>query len=327
MSAQRKILVTGAAGFIGAHVCQALLREGSYVIGVDNVNNYYCPNLKRDRLKALVEGRNFTFYSVDVSDHKALGALSERREVTHVIHLAAQAGVRHSIDNPMAYGVSNLMGHLSILEFCRHAPALERLVYGSSSSVYGLTRKTPYQELTRVDKPVSLYAATKASAELLSSSYAALYGFPQVGLRFFTVYGPWGRPDMAYWLFTEAILQGRPINIFNGGAMRRDFTYIDDIVAGVLATTFQPLPRDRPAHTVYNIGNNKPVELMTMIRLLEEALGRKAQKNMMPMQLGDVVETCADITKIKQDFGFEPSTSLENGLPRFVDWYREYIKA
>lgn len=320
------ILVTGAAGFIGAAVSQALLAQGHAVLGVDNLNPYYDRGLKEARLERLRGTPGFTFAALDIADHEALVAAAPMGELTHIVHLAAQAGVRYSLENPFAYGASNLMGHLSLLELARHAPRLERMVYASSSSVYGMNHTPPYRESEPVDQPVSLYAATKASNELMAQSYAHLYRLPLIGLRFFTVYGEWGRPDMAYWLFTKAMLQGEPIRVFNQGRMRRDFTYIDDIVSGVLATVLQPSRFEAGAapHRVYNIGNNRPVELMEMIAILEDALGVTAIKDFCEMQPGDVVETCADLTRIETDYGFAPSTPLEVGLPRFVEWYRDY---
>ena len=316
------VVVTGAAGFIGMHVCEELLASGARVIGIDSLNSYYPVALKRARL-ARLEGRpGFSFHAVDIADHEALKAVVGGERVEVVIHLAAQAGVRHSIDRPFDYAAANLTGHLSVLELCRGMPAPPLLVYASSSSVYGGGSKVPFSETDPVDRPMSLYAATKRADELMSSAYASLYGLPQIGLRFFTVYGPWGRPDMAYWLFAEKILDGEPIRVFNHGKLQRDFTYIDDIVKGVVAiASGEPkLDAERP-HRVYNIGNNRPVELLRFIALLEETLGRSAVKVMEPMQPGDVLETCADIAAIEADYGFHPETSLEDGLPRFVDWF------
>jgi UDP-glucuronate 4-epimerase len=320
------VLVSGVAGFIGSHVAGRLLEAGHTVIGIDNLNAYYDPKLKQARLARLVSKNGFSFHSVDIADHSAVMDLPERKDLTQIIHLAAQAGVRHSIDNPFAYAASNLTGHLSMLELARHAPQLQRMVYASSSSVYGMGHTPPYRETERVDCPVSLYAATKASNEVMSQAYSHLYGLSLIGLRFFTVYGAWGRPDMAYWLFTEALLSGQPIKVFNHGRMRRDFTYIDDIVSGVMATTFRPFEFEagRPRHAIYNIGNNRPVELMEMIGILERATGHEATLQMMGMQPGDVVETCADLTAISRDFGFAPATALEEGLAYFVDWYRSW---
>jgi UDP-glucuronate 4-epimerase len=320
----RHVLLTGAAGFIGFHVANALLDKGLRVTGVDNLNDYYPVTLKEDRLAALEARKGFAFRRVDIADHAALMATDGAATADTVIHLAAQAGVRYSIDNPFAYAQSNLVGHLSILELVRHHPRRPRLVYASSSSVYGDSSTPPYLEQDRVDHPVSLYAATKRSNELLSESYSRLYSLDQVGLRFFTVYGPWGRPDMAYWSFTRDIIEGRPIRVFNNGKLERDFTYIDDIVAGVIATALQPPATAQPLHRVYNIGNNRPVELGRFISLIEKAVGREATKEMLPMQPGDVRATCANIEALHRDYGFTPSTRLEDGIPRFVTWYRDY---
>jgi len=319
-------LVTGTAGFIGFHTSRRLLERGDHVVGIDNVNDYYSPRLKRDRLAILDANSNFDFHEIDIADYANLQEAIGRTPVERVIHLAAQAGVRYSIDHPDAYVRSNLVGHLNILEYCRHSDRIDHLVYASSSSVYGGNTKLPFSESDRVDQPISLYAATKKADELMSQVYSHLYELSAVGLRFFTVYGPWGRPDMAMWLFTEAILSGKPINIFNNGDMRRDFTYIDDIVTGVIATAdSKPPPSDGTSgHRVYNIGNNQPEELMHMISVLEKVLGRKARKNLLPMQPGDVEATYADIEAINRDYGFKPTTSIEDGIPRFVSWYREY---
>lgn len=318
------VLLTGAAGFIGFHVATALLDAGIAVTGVDNLNDYYPVTLKTDRLARLTDRSGFRFHHLDIADHAALKAAEGAMQADAVIHLAAQAGVRYSIDNPFAYAQSNLVGHLSVLELVRHSPAKPRLVYASSSSVYGDTATAPYSEAARVDHPVSLYAATKRSNELTSESYSKLYGLDQVGLRFFTVYGPWGRPDMAYWTFTRDIIEGRPIRVFNNGQLERDFTWIDDIVAGVVATAMRAPATPQPLHRVYNIGNNRPVELGRFISVIEEAVGRKAEKIMEPMQPGDVRATCANIDALKRDYGFSPSTRLEDGIPRFVRWYRDY---
>lgn len=320
------ILVTGAAGFIGMHVCRALMARGEQVVGVDNLNAYYSVSLKRDRLATLQQDPAFRFIEVDISDRKGFPAALRGEPVTRVVHLAAQAGVRYSIENPFAYLDSNLVGHLVILEYCRNLSGLQHLVYASSSSVYGGNETLPFSESDPVDRPVSLYAATKKSDELMSYTYAHLYRVPQTGLRFFTVYGPWGRPDMAAWLFTEAILAGKPIRVFNHGEMKRDFTYVDDIVAGVLACLDSPPADtgDTPPHRVYNIGNHRPEKLMHMIDVLEAAVGRKAERQLEPIQPGDVPATYADITAIQRDHGFAPTTSIEDGLPRFVAWYKSY---
>ncbi|TNC72232.1 NAD-dependent epimerase/dehydratase family protein [Rubellimicrobium roseum] len=318
-------LVTGAAGFIGFHVAKALLARGERVLGIDSLDAYYDPRLKHDRLAALAHP-GFAFAQVDIADAGALGAALEGQGLRRIIHLAAQAGVRHSIENPQAYVASNLVGHLNMLEVARRAERLEGMVYASSSSVYGGQSKLPFTEGDPVDQPVSLYAATKKADELMSHAYAHLYGIPLTGLRFFTVYGPWGRPDMAVWAFTEAILQGRPIPVFNRGAMSRDFTYVDDIVAGVLAVSDSPPPAgtgDAP-HRIYNLGNNRAEPLLRLIDVLEEALGRKAERELLPMQPGDVPATYADISAIRRDHGFEPTTPIEVGLRRWVEWYRGY---
>ena len=317
-----KVLVTGAAGFIGFHSAVRLHEQGCEVVGIDNLNSYYDPALKHARLAAL--GERIRFIEGDFADPEAFERIAKAEAPEVVLHLGAQAGVRHSIDAPFAYAHSNLTGHLSVLEACRRNPNLQRLVYASSSSVYGGNTKTPFSEYDRVDDPVSLYAATKRCDELMSAAYANLYGFEQMGLRFLTVYGPWGRPDMAYWSFTRDILDGRPIRVFNEGRMRRDFTYIDDIVTGVTAACLQTPSGERPKHRVYNIGNNAPVPLLDFIRELEGAIGRKAELKFEPMQPGDVVETYADISRISADYGFRPSTPLAAGLPPFVDWFRNY---
>ena len=324
------ILVTGAAGFIGMHVCAALLARGEQVVGIDNMNAYYDPALKKARLDTLA-CTAFSFKKCDFSNASDLAAATKDTAIKAVVHLGAQAGVRYSIENPNAYIQSNLVGHANVLELCRNADALEHLVYASSSSVYGGNKKLPFSTDDPVDTPVSLYAATKRADELLSQSYAHLYGLPQTGLRFFTVYGPWGRPDMALWLFTEAILAGRPIRVFNHGEMARDFTYIDDIVAGIIAVLGGP-PKtglinafgNSAPHKIYNIGNNKPEPLMHMIDVLENALRKKTERQMEPMQPGDVKETYADTAALEADFGFKASTSIEVGIPKFVDWYRKF---
>ncbi|MDP6564410.1 MAG: GDP-mannose 4,6-dehydratase [Alphaproteobacteria bacterium] len=320
------ILLTGVAGFIGYHVAQRLLARGERVVGVDNLNPFYSPALKEARLKRLMEHANFTFHQLNIADRTGLEAAIGGIRFDSVIHLAAQAGVRYSLENPFAYVEANLVGHMVILEFCRQQKDLRHLVYASSSSVYGGNRKLPFAESDRVDHPVSLYAATKKSDELLSQTYAHLYRIPQTGLRFFTVYGPWGRPDMALWLFTEAILAGRPIRVFNHGDMQRDFTYVDDIVSGVLAAlNAPPAAADGEApHRIYNLGNNQPEELLRLIELLEETLGRKAERKLEPMQPGDVKSTYADLSAIERDLGYRPTTPIEEGVPRFVEWYRDY---
>jgi len=321
------ILVTGAAGFIGYHVSEALLSRGEEVVGVDNVNDYYDVNLKKARLEKLQKHKGFRFHQVDISDLAAMkevvaGAGNLRR----VVHLAAQAGVRYSIENPFAYVQANLVGHMSILEICRNQPNFEHLVYASSSSVYGGNTKLPFSVDDRTDTPVSLYAATKKADELMSHCYAHLYGFPQTGLRFFTVYGPWGRPDMAMYIFCKAISEGRAIPVFNNGDMKRDFTFIDDIVAGVVASLDNPpvsVDEQAPCR-LYNIGNHRSEPLMRMIGLIEDALGKKAQIDFQPMQPGDVRESFADIDAISADLGYEPTTPIDVGIPRFVDWFKAY---
>ena len=327
------ILVTGAAGFIGHHVAARLLARGEQVLGIDNVNDYYSVALKRDRIaeQRLRHDNGFSFVEVDFADKAALDAALEGREFDRIVHLGAQAGVRYSIENPHAYVQSNLVGHLNLLEVAR-ARGSSHLVYASSSSVYGGNDSLPFRVEDRVDHPLSLYAATKKADELISETYAHLYRLPQTGLRFFTVYGPWGRPDMAMWLFTRAILAGEPIDVFGEGNMRRDFTYIDDIVSGVVACVDNPPPDDgeekaggsRSPHRLYNIGNNRSEELTRMIALIEQACGREAKKRLLPMQPGDVRDTYADISAIQRDLGFEPTTSIDEGVPRFVEWYRKY---
>ncbi len=319
------ILVTGAAGFIGSYVARALLERGASVIGIDNLNDYYPPSLKKARLARLSGEKGFSFHELDIADHDGLKALPGALDADRVVHFAAQAGVRYSLQNPFAYARSNLVGHLSVLELVRAAPKKPRLVYASSSSVYGANTKVPFAESDPVTQPVSLYAATKRADELMSETYARLYGAEQVGLRFFTVYGPWGRPDMAYWSFADNILSGKPIRVFNNGDLSRDFTWIDDIVEGVVATVEKPMKKagDVP-HRLYNIGNNKPAKLMRFIEILEEACGAKAIKEMAPMQPGDVHATYADIDAIAADYGFAPTTSLETGIPIFVEWFKKY---
>ncbi len=318
------VLVTGAAGFIGHAVSQQLVARGESVIGIDNLNDYYDPKLKAARLENLQKLTGFQFAELDVSDAEGVRKLVQDNGVKRIIHLAAQAGVRYSIDNPFAYQKSNLEGHLSLLEASRHAPDFEHLVYASSSSVYGdkpMGGEGFVEEEPAVD-PVSLYAATKRSCELMSASYAKLYGFPQTGLRFFTVYGPWGRPDMAYFGFTKKILAGEPIEVYGEGKMARDFTYIDDIVDGILGSLDNPPASGE--HRVLNIGDSRPVGLMDMIEALEQALGMKAEKIMRPMQPGDVTATYADVSKLHALTGYEPEVMLEDGLKRFVGWYRDF---
>jgi UDP-glucuronate 4-epimerase len=321
------ILVTGAAGFIGYHVSEALLARGEEVVGVDNINDYYDVNLKRVRLERLQKHNGFNFHRVDISDFVAMkGVVAGAGDLRRVVHLAAQAGVRYSIENPFAYVQANLVGHMSILEICRHQPNFENLVYASSSSVYGGNTKLPFSVDDRTDTPVSLYAATKKADELMSHCYGHLYGFPQTGLRFFTVYGPWGRPDMAMYIFCKAISEGRAVPVYNNGDMKRDFTFIDDIVAGVIASLDNPsvsVNGQAPCR-LYNIGNHRSEPLMRMIGLIEEALGKKAEIDFQPMQPGDVKESFADIDAISADLGYKPTTPIDVGVPKFVDWFKAY---
>ena len=331
-----KLLVTGVAGFIGYHVAERLIARGDQVIGLDNLNDYYDVRLKEARLARLTGRAGFEFHRLNLADRDGLERLFASTRPQRVIHLAAQAGVRYSLTNPRAYIDSNLVGFTNILEGCRHN-GLEHLVYASSSSVYGANTRMPFSVHQNVDHPLSLYAATKKANELMAHTYSHLYGLPTTGLRFFTVYGPWGRPDMALFLFTKAILEGRPIDVFNEGRMRRDFTYIDDIVEGVVrvvdrvATPNPAWSGDAPdpgtsaaPYRLYNIGNNNPVELLRLIELLEQALGRAAQKRMLPMQPGDVPATYADVDDLMRDVGFRPATSIEEGVRRFVAWYRSF---
>lgn len=319
------ILVTGAAGFIGFHVCQALLARGEQVLGVDNLNSYYDVRLKQARLARLTGVAGFSFRVLDVSDRVAMAdAVAAAGEVTGIVHLAAQAGVRYSMVDPWSYVQSNVMGHLVVMEAARGIKGLRHLVYASSSSVYGANRALPFSEADRVDTPLSLYAATKRADELMSHSYAHLYGIPQTGLRFFTVYGPWGRPDMAYFSFADAILRGQPITVYDGGTLRRDFTYVDDIVAGVIGCLDHP-PADVRQARVLNIGNSRSEAVSELIALLEESLGRKAILQMAPRPLADVEDTCADVSAIGALSGFAPSTPLSVGIPRFAAWFREWV--
>jgi UDP-glucuronate 4-epimerase len=320
------VLVTGAAGFIGFHVCAALLRRGDGVVGVDSLNDYYSVALKKARVAQLADQPGFAFHRLDLAEPEALGRLvAQHPEIDRVVHLAAQAGVRYSVSHPRAYVAANVAGHLEVLEACRGMKALKHLVFASSSSVYGGNTKLPFAVGDPVDTPQSLYAATKKADELMAHCYAHLYRLPVTGLRFFTVYGPWGRPDMAAWLFTEAILAGRPIKLFNHGDMRRDFTYVDDVASGVLACLDKP-PADTagPPSRIYNIGNNRSEELRRFVAVLESALGRKAAIELLPMQPGDVPATYADISETQRDFGFAPTTPIDVGIPRFVEWYRAY---
>lgn len=332
----KKILVTGCAGFIGFHLTKRLLSDGCEVVGLDNLNNYYDVTLKEARLAQLEENSNFNFYRAALEDQEVIDEIFSRNSISIVVNLAAQAGVRYSLKNPRAYIDSNIVGFLNILEACRYHN-VEHLIYASSSSVYGANTKMPFSVHDNVDHPVSLYAATKKANELMAHTYSHLYGLPTTGLRFFTVYGPWGRPDMALFIFTRAILAGKPIKVFNYGRMKRDFTYIDDIVEGVvrlLDQKPQPDPNWDPAnpdpgssaapYRLYNIGNNQPVELSRFIAALEAALGREAQKEYLPLQAGDVPETYADIQDLFTAVGFRPTTTIETGIARFVAWYKEF---
>ncbi|WAJ69370.1 NAD-dependent epimerase [Catenovulum adriaticum] len=331
-----KYLVTGAAGFIGFHTAQRLLSQGHTVVGIDNLNDYYEVQLKKDRLKVLEPSEGFSFKFIDLADREGMVELFKTEQFDRVIHLAAQAGVRYSIDNPFAYADSNLIGHLAILEGCRHNN-VKHLVYASSSSVYGLNTKMPFSTEDSVDHPISLYAATKKSNELMSHTYSHLYGIPTSGLRFFTVYGPWGRPDMALFKFTKAILEGKEIDVYNNGNMARDFTYIDDIVEGILRVAEKPpvanndwapeggSAKDSSApYYVYNIGNGSPVQLMDFVKAIEDAIGTEAKKNFMDMQPGDVYKTWADTDDLEKVTGHKPQVGVKEGVKAFVDWYREY---
>lgn len=323
----KKVLVTGAAGFIGFHLAKRLLSLGASGCGIDNLNDYYDVSLKEARLAILEKERVFTFVRGDLADEAAVTKLFEDFRPDIVVNLAAQAGVRYSIDNPRSYIQSNIVGFFNILEACRHYP-VEHLLYASSSSVYGNQKKTPFATTDNVDHPISLYAATKKSDELMAYTYSHLYGIPATGLRFFTVYGPWGRPDMAYFKFTNKIVRGEPIQIYNHGDMLRDFTYVDDIVRGVENMLCNPPKANEfgDRYKVYNIGNNKPEKLMDFIETLEKAIGREAKKEYLPMQPGDVYQTYADVTDLIRDFDFKPSTPISEGLGRFAEWYKEYYK-
>jgi len=321
------ILVTGAAGFIGSHVCLALISRGEAVLGIDNLNDYYDVSLKQARLSRLTAHSAFVFRRLDVSDRDAVLALaSEFPDVTGIVHLAAQAGVRHSLSDPYIYVTSNVMGQVVLFELARRLQSLRHFVYASSSSVYGGNTKLPFSVADPVEQPNSLYAATKRADELIGYTYAHLYKIPATGLRFFTVYGPWGRPDMAAFIFTRAILKGEPIQVFNHGEMWRDFTYIDDIVDGVLRALERP-PSSTPPNALYNLGNRRSEKLTDFIALIENALGKKAQLQMEPLQPGDVASTYADIDASRRDLGFEPKTAISIGIPRFIEWYREYYRA
>jgi len=333
-----KVLVTGAAGFIGFHLAKRLVAEGREVIGLDNLNDYYDVTLKQARLAQFAGQPGFHFYKLDLADRPGMESLFATEKPRRVVHFAAQAGVRHSLVNPHVYVDSNLVGFINLLEGCRHH-GVEHLVYASSSSVYGANKLMPFSVHHNVDHPVSLYAATKKANELMAHTYSHLYGLPTTGLRFFTVYGPWGRPDMALFTFTRAILAGEPIDVYNHGKMQRDFTYIDDVVEGVVRVAdrvpapdlaWDPYAADPGSsaapYRVYNIGNNRPVELLRFIEVIEECLGKKAQKRMLPLQPGDVPETCADVDDLMRDVGFRPATPLETGVRRFVEWYRSFYR-
>lgn len=333
-----KFLVTGAAGFIGFHTIKRLLEAGHAVVGIDNLNDYYDVNLKQTRVN-LLQSPLFSFRKIDIAHQHPMSQLFAEEKFDRVIHLAAQAGVRYSLENPHVYAEANLIGHLNVLEGCRHNK-VQHLLYASSSSVYGLNRKMPFSTEDSVDHPVSLYAATKKANELMSHTYSHLYGLPTTGLRFFTVYGPWGRPDMALFKFTKAMLEGKSIDVYNYGKMKRDFTYVDDIVEAIIrmqdvipqadptwtVESGSPASSSAPYH-IYNIGNSSPVELMDYITALEEALGIEAQKNMMPIQAGDVLETSADTQPLYDTIGFKPQTSVKEGVKKFVEWYKSYYKA
>jgi len=322
------VLVTGVAGFIGMHVAAALLKRGERVVGVDDMNAYYAVALKEARLATLTGERGFTFHRLDLAEREALVKLvRQESDIDAVVHLAAQAGVRYSLENPRAYVSANIVGQLELLEACRNIARLRHLVFASSSSVYGANAKLPFSVRDPADQPQSLYAATKKADELMAYTYAHLYGIPTTGLRFFTVYGPWGRPDMAPWLFTEAIVDDAPLKLFNFGRMQRDFTYIDDVVAGVVACLDQPPARDmKPSFRLYNLGNSRCEELERFVEVLEQAIGKRAMIQLMPMQPGDVEATYADIASATRDFGYAPKTTIDEGLPRFVAWYRQYRK-
>jgi UDP-glucuronate 4-epimerase len=338
MAESQTIVITGAAGFIGFHLAKKLLSKGYDVIGIDNVNDYYDVNLKQSRLKILQALRGFTFNQTDLTDLAGLKKIFSNREITYVVNLAAQAGVRYSLTNPHVYIQSNVVGFLNVLEMCRHN-RVKHLIYASSSSVYGANKKMPFSVIDRVDHPISLYAASKKSNELMAHTYSALYNLPTTGLRFFTVYGPYGRPDMALFIFTKSILENRPIDVFNNGKMKRDFTYVDDIVESISRLIpkipaanknwdpYNPDPSTSFApYRLFNIGNNYPVELTRFIEVIEDKLKKKAVKNFLPIQEGDVPETFADVNELYKEINFKPETTIETGVANFVDWYLEYYK-
>jgi len=322
-TSKKRVLVTGAAGFIGSHLSRALLKQGYQVFGLDNLNDYYDVQLKKDRLKWFDDEPNFQFVQLDLADREGMANLFTEHHFDVVVNLAAQAGVRYSIDHPHAYADSNLVGFLNVLEGCR-AQKVKHLLYASSSSVYGENKKIPFAVEDRVDHPISLYAATKKSNELMAHAYAHLYGISMTGLRFFTVYGPWGRPDMAYFSFTKAISEGKAIDVYNNGKMQRDFTYIDDVVEAVTRLVART---PDSAYKIYNIGNHSPETLMDFIESIEHALGKEAEKNYLPMQAGDVPATYADVEDLMKDVGFKPETPMQQGIQNFVDWYRNYYGA
>jgi UDP-glucuronate 4-epimerase len=332
-SEMMQVLVTGVAGFVGFHLAQRLLADDMQVYGIDNLNDYYDVQLKYDRLAQLKPHSQFTFQLLDLSDRQGVADLFQAHSFDYVVNLAAQAGVRYSLTNPMAYVDSNLTGFVNILEGCRHSEAIQHLVYASSSSVYGANKKVPFSTSDGVDHPVSLYAATKKANELMAHTYSHLYNLPTTGLRFFTVYGPWGRPDMAYFKFVKSIESGQPIDIYNFGEMQRDFTYVDDIIEGIVRVMKNPPAKisktngsemTQPPYKLYNIGNNQPVTLMRFIEVIEQTLGKEAKKNLLPMQPGDVPVTYADVDELMHDVGFRPSTSIEDGINRFVQWFKQY---
>ncbi len=318
------VLVTGAAGFIGYHLARVLLERGEEVIGIDSLSPYYDVALKHERLARLSQKPAFSFHHMDVADRKALSGMgSSGRNIDRIVHLAAQPGVQRSLVAPHDYTAANVDGQLAVLELARSCKGLKHLVYASSSSVYGTNDTIPFSVDHRVDQPASLYAATKRAGELMASCYSHLYGIPATGLRFFTVYGPWGRPDMSPWIFTQALFERQPLTVYNHGDLRRDFTWIDDIIAGILAALGKP-PATSPPHTIYNLGNHRSESIMHLIHVLEEATGISADIRLAPLQPGDVRETCADIRDSRRDLGYEPSTSIDEGMPRFVDWFQDY---